>query len=143
MRPLVAAVLLAGACTHAQPRKSMTWPNLDAQLLADAAATYNFRLGLPTALAVTPDGAVLFRRTPPREFAADLYELDPKTGTIKTLFSVQKGDEQLSDAEKARRERTRTATRGVVDIDVSADGRLVMIPLGHELMLVNRTPGGN
>src|SRR5262245_38348650 len=65
----------------------MSWPALDAKLLADSAATFNFRLGLPTPLAITKDGAVLFRRTPPRAFAADLYELAPD-GTIKTLATV-------------------------------------------------------
>lgn len=146
MRALFAALLLACGCTHAKPmQKPMTWPALDAQLLADAAATYNFRLGHPAALAVTPDGAVLFRRTPPREFAADLYELDTKTGQIRTLVSVAEllggGDEQLSDAEKARRERSRTATRGVVYIDVSRDGRTVMVPLGGTFYLIDRQTG--
>ncbi len=123
----------------------MTWPALDAQLLADSAATFNFRLGLPAVLAVTPDGAVLFRRTPPREFAADLYELDTKTGNVRTLASVKdllgSADEKLSDAEKARRERSRTATRGVVDIDVSSDGRTVMVPLAGVFYLIDRTTG--
>ncbi|HSD88021.1 MAG TPA: prolyl oligopeptidase family serine peptidase [Kofleriaceae bacterium] len=119
----------------------MTWPALDAKLLADAAATYNFRLGRPTALAVTPDGAVLFRRTPPREFAADLFELDTKAGTVKTLLSARAGEEQLSAAEKARRERSRTATRGVVDIDVSRDGRFVLVPLSGTFYLLDRTAG--
>jgi dipeptidyl-peptidase-4 len=123
----------------------MSWPALDTQLLADATATLNFRLGQPTALAVTPDGAVLFRRTPPREFAADLYELDTKTGTIKTLLAVADvlgtGDENLSDAEKARRERSRTATRGVVDVNVSADGMLVFVPLAGTFYLIDRTTG--
>ncbi len=123
----------------------MTWPALDAQLLADSAATFNFRLGLPTPLAITADGAVLFRRTPPRAFAADLYELDTKTGAVKTLVSVAEllgtGDEQLSEAEKARRERTRTVTRGIVDIDVSTDGRFVMFPLGGMLYVRARPPG--
>jgi dipeptidyl-peptidase-4 len=123
----------------------MTWPALDAQLLADSAATYNFRLGVPAALAVTPDGAVLFRRTPPREFAADLYELDTKTGAVKTLVSVAEllgtGDERLSDAEKARRERSRTATRGVVDVDVSADGRIVLVPLAGAFYVIDRASG--
>jgi dipeptidyl-peptidase-4 len=121
-----------------------TWPPLDAQLLADSAATYNFRLGIPTVLAVTADGAVLFRRTPPRGFAADLYELDTKTGAVTTLLSVATvlgDDEKLSDAEKARRERTRTATRGVVDIDVSADGKTVFVPLGSVFYLIDRTTG--
>lgn len=123
----------------------MTWPALDAQLLADAAATFNFRLGLPAALAVTPDGAVLFRRTPPRAFVADLYELDTKTGAVETLLAVADvlggSDEKLSDAEKARRERTRTATRGVVDIDVSADGATVLVPLAGVFHLIDRKAG--
>jgi dipeptidyl-peptidase-4 len=118
-----------------------TWPALDAKLLADSAATYNFRLGHPVPLAVTPDGNVLFRRTPPRAFAADLFELDTKTGAVKTLYAVGGGDEKLSDAEKARRERTRTATKGVVGIDVSADGKTVMIPLGNTLVFIDRTSG--
>src|SRR5690606_28312991 len=111
----------------------------------DAAATFNFRLGLPAALAVTPDGAVLFRRTPPRAFVADLYELDTKTGAGETLLAVAdvlgSGEEKLSDAEKARRERTRTATRGVVDIDVSADGATVLVPLAGMFHLIDRKAG--
>jgi dipeptidyl-peptidase-4 len=122
----------------------MTWPALDDKLLADAAATFNFRLGLPTPLAITRDGAVLFRRTPPREFASDLYELGPD-GKVKTLATVAEllgsAEEQLSDAEKARRERTRTATRGVVDIGVSDDGGTVLVPLGGVFHLIDRRSG--
>jgi dipeptidyl-peptidase-4 len=122
----------------------MTWPALDDKLLADAAATFNFRLGLPAPLAITRDGAVLFRRTPPRAFASDLYELAPD-GRVKTLATVAEligsAEEQLSDAEKARRERTRTATRGVVDIGVSDDGATVMVPLGGVFHLIDRPSG--
>jgi hypothetical protein len=96
-----------------------SWPSLDDQLLADAAATFHWRLGVPVPLAIARDGAVLFRRTPPRGFASDLYELAPD-GALRTLATADDllgaGDEQLSDAERARRERTRTATRGVVDV---------------------------
>jgi len=120
------------------------WPKLDDKLLADAAATFNWKLGLPAPLAVTRDGAVLFRRTPPRDFASDLYELSPD-GPLKTLATAADllgtGEEQLSDAEKARRERTRTATRGVVDIDVSDDGNTVMVPLGGKLYVIDRKTG--
>jgi dipeptidyl-peptidase-4 len=123
----------------------MSWPPIDKEILADAGATFNFRLGMPTALAITRDGAVLFRRTAPRDFAADLYELDTATGAVKTLATAADllgaGEEHLSDAEKARRERSRTATRGVVDLDVSDDGRTVMVPLGEKLYLVDRTTG--
>jgi len=141
-RLALVAILASTACAHApaMPTKT-TWPALDAQLLTDAAETFNWRLGLPTPLAVTPDGAVLFRRTAPRAFAADLFELDTKTGAVKTLWAATAGDEHLSDAEKARRERTRTVTRGVVDIGVSDDGTIVMIPLAGTLYLLDRRTG--
>ena len=123
----------------------MTWPQIDTQLLTDSAETYNFRLGLPVPLAVTADGAVLFRRTAPRDFAADLFEMDAKTGTVKTLATAAEllgsEAEHLSDAEKARRERTRTATRGVVNIDVSADGKLVLVPIGGRFVVIDRATG--
>src|SRR4051812_19632334 len=142
IRRLLTLALALCACRTAQP---MSWPKLNREFLADAGATFNFRLGLPTTLAITRDGAVLFRRTPPRNFAADLYELDARTGALKTLATAADllgtGEEHLSDAEKARRERSRTATRGVVDIDVSDDGRIVLVPLGGKLYLIDRTTG--
>lgn len=142
---LVAASLSLAACHPQTPAMTTpTWPKLDDKLLADAAATFTWRLGLPTPLAITRDGAVLFRRTPPRDFASDLYELTPD-GQLKTLATVAdlmgSGEEQLSDAEKARRERTRTATRGIVDIDVSEDGKTVLVPLAGKLFLLDRTTG--
>ncbi len=122
----------------------MTWPALNETFLAAAAATFNFRLGLPVPLAITPDGAVLFRRTPPRSFASDLYQLDSNTGAITTLVTAAQllggSSEQLSDAEKARRERTRTATRGIVSISVASDGRRLLIPLGERLFVLDRDP---
>jgi dipeptidyl-peptidase-4 len=121
-----------------------SWPKLDETLLADAAATFTWRLGTPAPLAITRDGAVLFRRTPPRDFASDLYELSAD-GALRTLATAADllgtAGEQLSDAEKARRERTRTATRGIVDIDVSDDGTTVMVPLGDRFYLIDRKTG--
>ncbi len=123
---------------------SAIWPLLDDKLLADAAATYNWRLGVPTALAVTPDGAVLYRRTPAREFAADLFELSP-AGTVRTIATAADllgaTEEKLSNEEKARRERTRTATRGVVDLDVSDDGTTLMLPIGGTFVRIDRASG--
>jgi len=122
----------------------VTWPALDEQLLADAAATYHWRLGVPTPLAVTPDGAVLFRRTPARSFASDLFELSP-TGAVRTLATAAQllgaAEETLSAEEKARRERTRTATKGVVDIDVSTDGATIFVPIGGMFVLIDRASG--
>lgn len=136
-------VTILSACHPPTPAMT-SWPKLDDKFLADAAATFNWRLGTPNTLAITRDGAVLFRRTPAREFASDLYELS-SDGKVRTLATAADllgtSGERLSDAEKARRERTRTATRGVVDADVSEDGKIVMVPLGGRFTLIDRTTG--
>ncbi len=114
-------------------------------LLTQAAETYNFRLGLPTTLAIARDGSALFARTGPRAFGADLYELDGETGEVHLLATaaglLAGAQEQLSDAEKARRERTRTATRGITSAELSSDGRTVLIPLGERVFLLERGGG--
>lgn len=142
LRPLALVALTTVGCL---PQRSVPrWPPVDEAPLVAAAATYNYRLGLPTPVAITPDGAVLFRRTPARAFAADLYQL-ATDGTVTSLATVEAlmgvGEEALSAAEKARRERSRTATRGVVDVDVSRDGRWVLVPLGGRFHVLDRTTG--
>lgn len=121
----------------------MPWPALDEALLSAAASTYNFTLGRPVVLGVAADGAVLFRRTPPRSFVSDLYLLEG--GQVRLLATaaglLAGADEQLSPEEKARRERTRTATRGVVDAAFSEDGRRVLVPLGERLFVLERATG--
>ncbi|MEZ4363088.1 MAG: prolyl oligopeptidase family serine peptidase [Kofleriaceae bacterium] len=123
----------------------MTAPELNEAFLAQAAATYNFRLGQPQPLAITKDGAVLFSRTPARDFAADLFELDARTGAVRTLATVSSllggATEQLSEAEQARRERTRTATRGIMSAQLAGDDRTVFIPLGEQVYLLDRKSG--
>jgi dipeptidyl-peptidase-4 len=118
-----------------------TWPALDERFLEASAATQGFRLGRPVPLAITKDGAVLFRRTQPRDRRADLFELSAK-GDVQLLASSETllagAAEQVSNEEKARRERTRTTTAGIVDIDVSHDGSRVLIPLGGRLFLLER-----
>jgi dipeptidyl-peptidase 4 len=124
---------------------AIVWPPLDEAFLAASAATLRFRLGAPTPLAITADGAVLFRRTAARERIADLYQLPAGAADAAVLASAASllsgGAEKLSDEEKARRERTRTSTGGVVDISLSEDGQRVLVPVGERLFLVERATG--
>ena len=94
MPRLVVASIAVAACVHT-PDKPMTWPTLDPKPLEQSAATYSFRLGVPVVLAITPDAAVLFRRTPPRSFVCDLYELDTKSGRLRTLACFPTRSERL------------------------------------------------
>jgi len=117
---------------------------LDETFLEAAAATLNFRLGRPQPLAITPDGSVLYRRSGARDRRSDLYVLTP-SGENKRLTGAEElaagSDEKLSAAERARRERTRTVTAGIVDIDVADDGNRVLIPLGDRVFVFERDTG--
>lgn len=117
-----------------------TKPTIDTTFLAQYAQTYRFYLGRPSSFAHLPDGTLLFQRSGPRSFVRDIYAL--KTDGTESVFLTAKkvldgADETLSAAEKARRERTRTAARGITSFNVSDDGKTVIVPLSGKLYLVD------
>src|SRR4029078_7519655 len=117
---VVAALAACGPYGSSPPHPSAAmWPPIDEAFLTQYTETARFTLGAPVPITITRDGIVIFRRTPARRRVAALYTLDPKTGTERVVASPDKllagAGEELSDAERARRERTRTSTRGVVD----------------------------
>lgn len=120
-------------------------PPIDRAAIAELAATRSYNLGLPRPIGLLPDGDVLFLRTGPRSFVAELFELDAATGQTRKLASgedlVKGAEVALSAAEKARRERTRTTIRGIVSVGVSDDGNLLLIPLGEKVFLLERATG--
>lgn len=137
--PVVAAFLLAVAVAAPPEGPSPTF-------LRDAAETKNFSLGHPTGIRVTPDGAaVLFLRSPPRDPTLALYELSVATGQVRELVTPQQllagAEEQLSGAERARRERQRVQAKGFTSFELSDDGRRVLVPLSGRLYVVERATG--
>jgi dipeptidyl-peptidase-4 len=129
-----------GAGTAPAPQDAV-----DEGFIRQFAATFGFRLGLPQEVAIAPDGDVLFTRTGPRSFVADLYERDARSGEVARVLSADEllagGEEQLSAEEKARRERMRKATRGIGGYQLSRDGRRLLVPLSDRLYLVEREGG--
>jgi len=110
------------------------------------AETYHFTLGQPTAFQITDDGdAVLFLRSGPRSFVRDLYEFDVATGKERLLASADKllggATEKLTAEELARRERMRSAARGIASFELSHDGQQVLLPLSDSLYVLNRKSG--
>lgn len=115
----------------------------DPDFLEQYAATYRFRLGDPASVAVTPDGDhALFLRSGPRSFVRDLYEHDVATGETRVLLTADRllggEEEELSEEEKARRERMRLAARGIASFQLSKDGRRLLIPLSGRLFVMDR-----
>lgn len=135
-------------------------PALDEPALVALQTTERFELGTPVPLAITPDGAVLFRRSKPRNRVADLYQLDA-AGKITQLASAValtaappppaagagagSATGPGSAAGGASRAPGEPAApdlgAGVETISVSDDGARVLVPLAGRLFVIERTTG--
>ncbi len=118
----------------------------DSDFLEQYSATLGFRLGQPSNVNVTPNGeAVLFLRSGARSFVNDLWEFDVATRRERVLLTAEQvlrgANERLPHEERARRERQRVATRGIVAYSLSEDGRRILVPLAGRLFVVERTTG--
>ncbi len=111
-----------------------------------AARTGNFRRGLPNSFVVSPDGArVLFLRTASGTSGAGaLWRLDVATGHETLLadpVALLSEDEQLTAAERVRRERLRIAGSGIVSFSTDHDVALAAFALSSRLFVVDVAAG--
>ncbi|WP_445145354.1 alpha/beta fold hydrolase [Dyella sp. Tek66A03] len=95
----------------------------------------------PRGLQISPDGSRVsfLRPRPDDQYQLDLWSYQLKDNHTQMLVDSKKlepNGEQLSDAEKARRERERTAgLRGIVSYQWSPDGKQLLFPIGGKLYL--------
>ncbi len=106
------------------------------------ARTMNFRLGVPRAFAVSPDGArvVFLRATSGFTRAHGLWVYDVETSTERLVADPASllGDvgESLTLAEQVRRERLRVTSSGVVAFSTDRDLTVAAFALSSELFVV-------
>ncbi|MBP2182498.1 S9 family peptidase [Amycolatopsis magusensis] len=118
----------------------------DVSFLRKQARTQRFTLGAPKDFRISPDGGrVLFLRA---ESGVDrrnsLWNLDLGTGTeTKVVDAAQllPGEEDLPPEERARRERSRETSGGVVGYAVDAAFRLATFSLSGKLYTVDLSSG--
>jgi len=89
-------------------------------------------------LKISPDGTrVTFLKGKETDYERlDLWEYNLQDDTSRILFDsddLHKGDENLSDEEKARRERLRLSGSGIVDYEWSKDGSALAFPLAGDI----------
>jgi dipeptidyl-peptidase 4 len=94
------------------------------------------------ALKMSPDGTrvTFLRGKDDDRFQLDLWEFNLKDNTTRRLLDSRAllPDEKISDAEKARRERQRTASfHGISDYTWSPDGKQLLVTLAGNLYLVD------
>ena len=96
----------------------------------------------PTAkgVALSPDGKRVTYLKGKAEAAnvQDLWAADVKGGEPYRLIdsaALSSGTKELSEAEKARRERARVSARGIVEYSWDKEGRFILVPLDGDLYL--------
>lgn len=93
-------------------------------------------------LKVSPDGArvTFLRGRDDNQFQLDLWEFNLKDKSARRLVDskILVPEENLSDAEKARRERERTASlKGIINYSWSPDGKQLLVPIAGNLYLID------
>ncbi|GJJ05262.1 peptidase S9 [Duganella rhizosphaerae] len=93
-------------------------------------------------LKVSPDGArvTFLRGRDDNQFQLDLWEYNLKDKSTHRLVDskILVPEENLSDAEKARRERERTASlKGILSYSWSPDGKQLLVPIAGNLYLID------
>ncbi|MFI5532863.1 alpha/beta fold hydrolase [Kitasatospora sp. NPDC051853] len=112
------------------------------------ARTQRFTVGAPRSFAVAPDGSrvVFLRAKGGAERANLLWTLDPATGEERIAADPVEllggGEENLSAAEKARRERSREGSAGIVGYSLDGSGALAAFVLSGRLFVVDLAGGG-
>ena len=96
----------------------------------------------PTAkgVALSPDGkrVTYLKAKPEAANVQDLWAADVKGGEPYRLIdsaALSSGAKELSEAEKARRERARVSSRGIVEYSWDKQGRFILVPLDGDLYL--------
>ena len=91
-------------------------------------------------VALSPDGkrVTYLKAKPEAANVQDLWAADVKGGEPYRLIdsaALSSGAKELSEAEKARRERARVSSRGIIDYSWDSQGRFILVPLDGDLYL--------
>ncbi|MBI2398691.1 MAG: S9 family peptidase [Xanthomonadales bacterium] len=128
----------AMACATVWPMTNLHAEELTIERIYDAPALAG---KTPMSLKVSPDGSrvTFLRGKDTDQYQLDLWEYDIASKETRMLVDSKvllPEEEQLSDEEKAKRERARTASlKGIIEYGFSPDGAKLLFPLNGELFL--------
>jgi dipeptidyl-peptidase-4 len=113
------------------------------------ARTQRFTLGTPRAFTPAPDGSriALLRTKTGSDSATCLWTAEPGTGTLTLIADpvellADSGAEELTEAERARRERSRQGAAGIVDYAADAAAASAAFALSGRLFVADLAKGG-
>lgn len=107
------------------------------------ATTRRFTLGAPRSFTLSSDGSTaLFLRSAGAEDASNgLWKIQPGRSPVALFAAAGEGEHELTEAEKARRERMREQATGVVSYSARPDHSEVVFALGGALHRVDVDSG--
>ena len=112
------------------------------------ARTQRFSLGVPRAFTPAPDGSriVLLRSKTGADAVTCLWTADPATGALTLIADPVQllsdgAAEELTETEKARRERSRQGAAGIVDYAVDAEASTAVFALSGRLFAADLVVG--
>lgn len=111
--------------------------------ISQYASSGRFRNGAPRSFTVTDAGVYFLQSTGPTDPQLQLKRLNLISGEIATIFNPADAaiTADLTDAEKARRERLRESGAGITTYSVSKAGTEVVFALSGTLFLLRLTDG--
>lgn len=126
--------LLAALASAPASAEKLTLDRLNADPALSGPGVMNLR--------VSPDGArvTFLRGRPDNRFQLDLWEYNMQDKRTRMLVDskVLAPNEKLSEEEKSRRERARTASlSGIISYSWSPDGKQVLVPIAGDLFLID------
>ncbi|GAA2065615.1 prolyl oligopeptidase family serine peptidase [Catenulispora yoronensis] len=113
-----------------------------------SARTQRFTLGVPRAFSIAPDGSriAFLRGKHGTDTATCLWVLDPATGQERLVADpialLGGADEELTDEERARRERSRQGAAGIVGFAVDGEVGTAAFALSGRLFVADLTEAG-
>jgi len=125
-------------CWGCTPMSKPTYKKLPLERLT---ASPNLAGDLPQSVKISPDGSRLtFLKAKATDFRVlDLWQRDMNTGSETLLVDSESlldgGKEKISDQEKARRERLRISSTGIIEYHWSEQGDSILFPISGDLYL--------
>ena len=110
-----------------------------------SARTQRFTLGVPRAFSIAPDGSriAFLRGKHGTDTATCLWVLEPGSGQERLIADpvalLGGADEELTEEEKARRERSRQGAAGIVGLAVDNEVRIAVFALSGRLFVADLT----
>ena len=139
MKTLRLLAFLACTLTAAAQPPQLQYP----EFLKEYAQSRGYLLGRPVKPKVTPQGRILFLRSPANSRTQSLYEW--RQGKAQLLLSpetiLKNQDEKLTPEEKARNERKRQLGTGFTELLLSPQKPRLLLPLAGKLIVLDLDSG--